>query len=71
MDPEDYQCCLDCFLRPDPGEDDKPAQQVGSDNMDDLIEQAEMLIKGGRFKYLELYRWDATDYEWTEVRTWP
>jgi hypothetical protein len=39
--------------------------------MDDLIEQAEMLIKGGRFKYLELYRWDATDYEWTEVRTWP
>ena len=69
MDPEDYPYCLDCFIRPDPGDDDKPAQQVGSHKISNLEEQAERLIRGGKFKHLELYRW-AGD-EWDLIRTWP
>jgi hypothetical protein len=45
MDPEDYPYCLDCFIRPDPGDDDKPAQQVGSHKISNLEEQAERLIR--------------------------
>lgn len=69
MNPEDYQFCLDCFLREDPGDGDKPAQRVGADSADELIEQAERLLKGGRFKHLELYR--SNGDEWIEIRSWP
>jgi hypothetical protein len=71
-DPEDYQNCLDCFLRPKlDAENDIPAQQIGSDNLNELIEQAEKLAKGGRFKCLVLYRWDPNVEEWDELRRWP
>lgn len=71
MEPEDYQYCLDCFLGTDPGDEAEPDHQIGAGTVDDLIDQAEKLIRGGRFKHLELYRWDASADEWVELQTWP
>ena len=69
MEAEDYPFCLDCFVRTSPGDDDSPARQSGFNTLVEAVSAAERLIKGGRFKYLELYRWEGDD--WNVIRTWP
>jgi len=62
---DDGQYALDCWE--DPDRDDVEASTDYSDSLAELRAHAERLIAGGRFRYLELSRWNADHQEWDEL----
>jgi hypothetical protein len=70
----DGQFCLDCWV--DPESEEYPDHCEYSENVEELRALAGRLIKGGRFKFLRLSRWnaDATylpdEERWDEIEVW-
>jgi hypothetical protein len=70
-EPTDFTYCLDCFLDLDRAEGTEPDDLAGSDDVNELVQRAELLVEEGRFKRLDLYRWNANSDEWDKIRSWP
>jgi len=58
---------LDCYERL-PNENDQPQHTQYADDRLSLEDAAEALIRGGRFTYLELQRWDADEDDWVLLK---
>ncbi len=61
----DGQFALDCWE--DPEREDVEAVTEYSDSLPDLRSRAEVILSAGRFRYLSLSRWSATDDDWDEI----
>lgn len=65
----DGQYGLDCYLR-EPTEDDEPFSTEYADDRLALEERARTLITAGRFRYLELQRFNAEENDWEVLQTY-
>jgi hypothetical protein len=73
---EDYRFCLDCFTRSSADIDamrawEQPDEQVGGDDREKLREEAERLMRGGRFNCIVMYGPSQSGDEWDEIECWP
>jgi hypothetical protein len=55
---------LDCFSTADSRDD---PTIVYSDNLDELRTEALRILRGGRYRFLVLYRWHAIKHDWIEI----
>jgi hypothetical protein len=65
--PFDGQFALE--LWEDPESENAPDHNEYSDNQDELRALIQPLLKGGRYKYIILCRWNPTSEEWDEIET--
>ena len=63
---DDGQFALDIYLNED---DDEENRTEYSDTYPELEVYADALIKGGRYRYCELYRWNAGKDDWDFIRS--
>lgn len=61
---------LDCYYAEPIDDHAKPIDTEYAEGRDELEARARILIAAGRFKYLELQRWDADAYDWEVVQTY-
>lgn len=64
---EDGQYALDCWEDAERVYDADDTEL--SDDVDELRARVPMLLKGDRFKYLTLFRWNADEADWDELET--
>lgn len=66
---DDGQFGLDCWI--DEDDESEPASEF-SDNQQELRERAEVLLRGGKYRYLVLSRWNPDlepEGDWVEIAT--
>lgn len=61
----DGQYALDCWVHADKTYDADDTEF--SDNKDELRSRVPVLLKAGRFAYLELFHWDADRQDWDSL----
>ena len=67
--PDDGQFGLDCYITEPDNDEILPDGQEFSDDRKALEMRAAKLIAAGRFKYLELWRWNADAADWDLLET--